>query len=635
MKRIVVSLVLLILPAWLLAQLPNGTKPPRCFFGEVTAATFSPELPDYMAEEPVIVLHEKMEYIPQLLTSSFRVTYRVHVRKLIRSKEGYDAADIAIVYEDDETFGIRKVKAATYVLENGQVKTYRIRKKEMQEEELEKSIKQLKFTFPQVSEGVIIEYEYETEAYNYVLLSPVYFGGEEPTLWSEFTMAAPTFLNYEGFLGGSAQHMIIRDDRSYEQIGTINHRRYYYVYHNIPAFKEESFMTTMNDYVGHVMFQLRSITMGDRTENITSNWQAVARDLYEHPMFGLELRRTGYLKNHLQGILGKPGTVAYAAAIRQKAMSLLAWNGQNGGYLANVRKALDKGTGDAAEVNFLLAGLLKEAGFDVDMVLLSTRGNGKLYPYFPMRQQINYVVVKLNLGAEKYLLMDATTPALPADMLPLRCMNGQGIALDIEEGSALWVDMDNRNAKWTERCTGLFELKGNGQLTGHLLEKHQGYAAVVYREAFVGDGQAFASERYQVEGVNVDVLESQAKKTKQQGTFSTQCKVTVSQNILGDRLYLNPMIYQVAEQNPFKNESRTFPVDLGFLLSKDYRFNLTLPEGYQVEELPTPVSISLPEEGGKFVYNIAQSGRTLQLSVSLKLNQTQYAPNYYTSLREF
>jgi hypothetical protein len=64
--------------------------------------------------------------------------------------------------------------------------------------------------------------------------------------------------------------------------------------------------------------------------------------------------------------------------------------------------------------------------------------------------------------------------------------------------------------------------------------------------------------------------------------------------------------------------------------------NITIPEGYTVEELPTQKVLRLPENGARFMYNInVIGGTTVNITSVLSINRAIYDQFEYPNLREF
>lgn len=66
-----------------------------------------------------------------------------------------------------------------------------------------------------------------------------------------------------------------------------------------------------------------------------------------------------------------------------------------------------------------------------------------------------------------------------------------------------------------------------------------------------------------------------------------------------------------------------------------YSFNMEVPEGYVVDELPKPAIVKFNEDEGIFQYLIQQQDNHIQLRSRVKLTKANFAPEEYPSLREF
>ena len=92
---------------------------------------------------------------------------------------------------------LENLKAVTYNLENGKVVETKLEiKSAVFKDKINKNLVIKKFTFPNIKEGSIIEYEYTLKSDFIFNLQPWEFQGEYPRLWSEYNVAMPSFYNY-------------------------------------------------------------------------------------------------------------------------------------------------------------------------------------------------------------------------------------------------------------------------------------------------------------------------------------------------------------------------------------------------------------------------------------------------------
>ena len=80
---------------------------------------------------------------------------------------------------------------------------------------------------------------------------------------------------------------------------------------------------------------------------------------------------------------------------------------------------------------------------------------------------------------------------------------------------------------------------------------------------------------------------------------------------------------------------RTYPVDYPHLMRHLYILNLTIPDGYAVDELPETLSIALPNDGGTYRFAVAQRGNVLQINSQLNISKTRFYAQEYAALRTF
>jgi hypothetical protein len=77
-------------------------------------------------------------------------------------------------------------------------------------------------------------------------------------------------------------------------------------------------------------------------------------------------------------------------------------------------------------------------------------------------------------------------------------------------------------------------------------------------------------------------------------------------------------------------------VDFGCAVDETLVMTLTLPAGYEVEELPKAAAVTLPDNGGRFMFQAQPNANgTIQVMSRLNLSRPVYSAEEYASLREF
>ena len=114
-----------------------------------------------------------------------------------------------------------------------------------------------------------------------------------------------------------------------------------------------------------------------------------------------------------------------------------------------------------------------------------------------------------------------------------------------------------------------------------------------------------------------------------------EVSLTGSADVMGDMISINPMLIQRMEDNPFKLETRKYPIDYGHMIKKKYVIKLVLPEGYEATDFPKPCSIALPDKSARFTYQAGFTGNFVQVTTSFEINKILYLETEYKLLKEF
>jgi hypothetical protein len=101
-----------------------------------------------------------------------------------------------------------------------------------------------------------------------------------------------------------------------------------------------------------------------------------------------------------------------------------------------------------------------------------------------------------------------------------------------------------------------------------------------------------------------------------------------------DVIFFNPGMGALIDENPFKAETRMYPID--FIRPKINKVicMISIPEGYEVAELPQNMNLGVSEKRGYYRYNIVVNGNNIQLSAMLNINSSLITYDSYEELRE-
>ena len=568
----------------------------------------------------------------------------VHRRIKILKRSGFSEGDIEIpFYSKDRYQDIVQLKAQIF---NPDGSKRSIEKKDFFEEKTAEGYTTKKFTFPEIQVGSIIEYSYVMQTKDWVRIPTWYFQTDIPVRLSEYVLNIPEFLEFVIIVRGSE---LDRNEQSLESGIGIRNRKYILAVMDAPALKEEAFITTMTDYTAHVIFQISGTVQNGVREPYLSDWKTVAKDLLESENFGKRIDRKVNFNDAYDKVAP---LVANAKTPEEKIKTIyhfvldhIKWDGTNGIYQTEpLNKVFELKKGDAAGVNLMLIALLKAYGFDAKPFLVSTRGHGQPIELYPIRSQFNYVLAYLKHN-DKVQLLDATHRQRPMGLPATSALNNKGWIVDAEPE---WLEIVPGRSSSTRMFN--ITLNEEGKAVGKIVSAYDGYAALEVREELTKKDDPQSSNEAPEEDKDEEVsatlanIEYDSVTIKNLDdiykTLAYNAKVVIPEGgtVNGDFIYLNPVLHPAFDENPFKQTVREYPVDIPYPLAHRYVLNLTIPEGYAVEQMPEQVSLSLPENGGKFTFlvsKLAGTTRTFQFNSTIQINQVHFEPDEYTAIKKF
>ncbi|MER2996497.1 DUF3857 domain-containing protein [Pontibacter populi] len=571
------------------------------------------------------------------ISHSVQVLTDRHIRIKILKKSGYDWANFEVPFyvKGGDRERVTGIKGVTYTLENGEVQKHKLDSKNVFEEQHNENWFSKKFTMPNVKVGSVIEVSYTISSDFYYNMREWEFQTTIPTLWSEYSAEIPSYFDYKFLMQG--YHPLHTNDKNIKGSGKpeFSNNAYTWSMKDVPALKEERYITTLKDYQSKIEFELQRVNLpGQAPRIMTGNWEDVVMDLLAHDRFGMQINKSGFYKRDLTNILAQHKTQQeQVRAIYEYVKGRMKWNDQNS-YLArtSLSDAYDKRTGNAADINLLLVAMLQEAGMNAAPVLVSTRSNGRPPQGSPLVNKFNYVIARAFIDNQEYL-MDATDPLLPFGMLPVRALNGDGYMISKKDHH--WISL--KPVVYSKFINTAVTINENGDMTGNAVESAAGHYALNLRRTLTELGEEKFAENMSREVGNYK-LGKPVFENKEKIGDPLHIKYSISASGNGQQnsiIYLNPLMGEGDKENPFKLTERRYPVDFATPIDETIITKYTIPAGYVVDEAPKSVNVLLPENGGKFIYMVQQNGNELQVMSRVNINRPVFYAEEYVYLKEF
>jgi transglutaminase-like putative cysteine protease len=580
----------------------------------------------------------------------FHLEYTRHRRIKIFKQEGAEYANNQLIL----ALGREKIttlKATSYNLENGRWVETKMDKTSIFEEKYNINFKQIKFTIPNVKEESIIEYEYKYTSESF-RVRDWYFQGKIPCLYSEYRLAYPVYFGYKRIFQGYTtpkytvnEHRTAHVSEAGVSVVDTPNPRYDYDYEmyrwaeqDVPAFKDETYIASSENYSDKIEFQLAYYQFPGKTiQEFFSNWTDLVGKLAESDDFGKRLKKSNTTEELVKQITqGKTDPKDQVKAIYEYVKSTFKWNEIHDCTAdQSVKELLQSKTGSSGDINLCLINLLKTNGLEAHPVLLSTRSNGLLNPAYPILSSFNEVIALVKIGTTD-ILLDATNPVRPMNMLPYTALNGQGFLANVIDRTFSWVSLQN-SFKATSYMSVETSIDTDNQLLIDLATVEKGYDALDAMKTIKAKNEAtFFKETYKKLIANGKIIAQQAENNGTE-VFTSKVKIATNDYLeaTGDLLYINPMLAFGLQANPFKALERHYPIDFAYPKETTYQFSLAIPKGYKVLEVPKAIRLAWQDGSLKFDYAVEVTEQKINIKSKISLKTPVFMPENYPQLREF
>lgn len=603
-------------------------------------------------------------------SNGFYITTNVKIKIKIFKNEGYQFANFEIpFYEGNNARQTINIKEAnTYNLVNSKIEKSKLKSNGEFQNKINKFWSVKKITMPNVKEGSIIELEYDIKDEGLGLIDEWTFQSSIPTVYSEYITHIPEYYTYNTHFKGipakitksSRRDALLLRSKEREtvavnstgkvvgQIGTVEKAIFKeeeityltnqtnYQLTDIPAIKDEAYVNNIKNYTSSVIHELSMTQFPNMiAKTYTTDWETVVKYIYDADNFGPELNKTGYFEKDIDALTsGTNSMIEKAALIFNHVKSTMNWNEFYGyGCDVGVRKAYQDKVGNSAEINLMLTAMLRYAGIDANPILISTRGNG--ISLSPSRTAFDYVIAGIELE-NQVILLDATNKYSLPNILPIRDLNWFGRIIR-KSGSSATIELMPKNNS-VDVVNLMASINQEGEISGKIREQYFDYNAFIFRNTNNGVAKDSYVEKLEKRHSGLEITDYDVQNSNDLSKPIIESYSFTNNNvseIIGDKMYISPMLFFTTTENPFKQETREYPVDFVYPHQDKYNISLTIPDGYTIETLPQPAAMAMPDGLGKFSYNISKNNNQVQLLYSLDINQAIISPEYYEALKNF
>ncbi|WP_298514689.1 DUF3857 domain-containing protein [uncultured Kordia sp.] len=618
-----------------------GQNPFEEQFNKVSEQELSMTVYSKDTNAAAVVLNEQgnktFEYVEE--ANDIYTTLHYYSKIKILSTEGLEEANITIPHIGSEK--VIHIKGITHNPDGSS----NLEETQIIKNNVSGSISEVKLLLPNVKVGSVIEYQYSLVSPYAFAFRPWMFQATIPKVRSEFNAKIPS--NYK-FLRSLKGQLKLDVNKAFalkncfkipelSDAGSCEVLRY--VMLNVPAFKEEQYSLSYQNYIARIEFDLaeyRSFRLyGIGSYGYTDTWAkfdaAINEDhdniksILKKPMF------KGFLPKEILAI--KP-SLEKATKIYEFIRDHYTFSGELGGLSENeLRKAFRKKRGNATEINLSLMNALQAAGVHAEVLLLSTRDHGIPTQKYPEMSDFNYIIVKTIVNGNVYFL-DATDKNAPFGILPLRALNYKGRALDFVAESYWETISPNPINKFITSISIQFDEEGaikgrfTNMSTGHIALRHRTVADTTRVEDYLN---IIETEYPDLEITNYKVLDKETPELPLRESF----EFTIDKEFTNDALFLDPFLFKIFPKNPFTLEKREYPVDFAYPRMYTTRFVVSLPANYSFENLPKDQLFEMPEKKAAYKLTTVEKDGKLNMTFTLMINEFHYLTDEYEVLKSF
>lgn len=619
-------------------------------FGKPTDEELSMTVYEQDKDASAVVLCQLTDVGYTMDFHNYFVDYYVKTRIKVLKDEGRDYANVNIIYIDNmsQQFAqenLEEFKAVAYNVEDGKVKKTKIGLDQVHKERIDDTYMRAKAAIPQVKVGTVIEYEYKLHSNVFYHIYDWEPQGNIPVAFANYRLEIPTVFIYNVETAGiqQLQSSVTQGAINYKVANDAmarQYKRYTNVYNctarNLQALKKDDYVWNVNDYATKVTAELQSIHLSvDDHRDMRKTWEQVDNTLFEHSDFGARLyKHSKYREELLSSGIDKIADLKEKVAatfsfLRQR----IAWNGEYDLLTKSSSDIVKKGSGSNADLNMMLINMLGDVGVKACPVLMSTRRHGRIPKTYPTLNKMNTFIVGIPDGTS-WIFLDASSADGYLNVLPANLYVEQ--ARIIEKGTpGQWVNLQKiGEAKSVHNIKAT--LTADGLMKGEQSTIYSGNAAANERKAFrtASDSTSFIAAKAQQTGISI----SQCKIEGHRSFLPSVTEVinfTKQGDVTDDHIYINPFTELPITSNPFTEKERLLPVEFPCRNTFNAYVQLTLPDGWQLEEMPKSVNVSTPDKSasGRINYGITDD-KTITINFQFRLGNVYYDHQQYDMLRQ-
>jgi hypothetical protein len=607
------------------------------------------ELKEYILDTnaAALVLYDIGNSHFEEVDNTYDVVFERTTRIKIFKEAGIRWAEVEIPFYQEGSVKekVSDIEAVAYNLEDGQVIKTHLDLSNAFEEKINSFWTIKKFAIPGVKSGTIIEYRYKIKSGYKFNLRDWEFQWRIPVLYSEYQVRMVPVYEYSFLFQGGGKFDVREsyEDRAHPRrfdsgVRGVVGQVYFDMVHtfgmrNVPAFVDEEYISSINDYILKIDFQLSKVNFLDGTSTeIIATWQELLDQLLMHDDFGFAVKKAEKLTSSQLPLssMGNTAEMEKFNMVLDHVKRTYNWDGQDAKYISKPpARLVQEKYGNSADLNLLTVGLLNGVGIEAYPVLISTRAHGKIRYDYPYSHFFDYVIILARIEGQ-IVLSDATSPMSLNNRIPARCINDKGLI--VQKKNVEWVGLECLFVSELNTSIDL-SIKDELQLDAAIKIAATEYNALSFRSG-LADQKSLISKEMAANHFTIDTASITVRNLDEK-ELPYMLKLTQSgrTEIVNEKIYISPFLDMVLSENPLKQNSRAYPIDINYPFKRTYTSSIPIPEGYHIDFKPENVNIQNPFF--ELNYKIETNDEIVRVSFDYTFRQDIYPASEHGKIKAY
>ncbi len=555
----------------------------------------------------------------------------------IFNQNGYGSASIEIPFiSSNKIDKILDIAAYVYNIdEQGNILTEKLEKKDLFIEKSKKGNGYIRFAFPKVKPGTVVEYKYTVERANWPGFDPWLFQNDLPVQLSVCKLKYNSDVDIKMQVHATLPY-VSRPDTVKALDGHYKKLEQNFIMQNVPAMHSEPLMSTLYDNLQRIAFAIlpgRGHRPAIEGKTIEDDWKIYTVELLNSPYFGGQFSiDIPHTKGTLDSIKALKQDADKIHAVYHWVTRTVQWNGYQSISADDLSEVWKNRKGNSAEINILILNFLRKVGVRCLPLLVSTWANGETDMYFASLTQFDGVDI-FAFNGNKYYIIDGTQKNQSYNIPPYNVLNSNAFIADLFTSN--WLHIESKGEIMKSDISMQGGIDRSGVLTGKVNVSYFDYArADILAAKQYDDDEPSKSLTSSDVAAKIDSAKTENLNDADKPLIkSFNVKLDLQQT--GDYYFLDPFFLMSFKKNPFNDTSRKTDIDFGSKQSYTTLMSIKLPANFIVSELPPDKNIAMIDSAIVFTRSYYQDNEGLQIKMGLRVNRPFFIKEEYAGMKDF